>query len=72
MTDIEQWWHRLGCTRNPGIHTGEESAMCAEIRELRAALERAESALTRSGFQDFGGQEWKPPLDAAMAAQKEK
>lgn len=29
---------------------------------LQQRLERAERALLRSGFQDLGGQEWKPPL----------
>lgn len=30
-----------------------------------ARLERAERALIRAGFQDLGGQEWKPPLGKA-------
>lgn len=38
VDDIEVWWKRIGCVRNPGIHTGEESAMGAEIGELRKAL----------------------------------
>lgn len=31
-------------------------------RPLLAKLDRAERALKRAGFQDLGGQEWKPPL----------
>ena len=38
VDDIEVWWKRLGCIRNPGTHTGEESARDAEIKELRQAL----------------------------------
>ena len=38
LEDIEVWWKRLGCIRNPGTHTGEESARDAEIKELRQAL----------------------------------
>jgi hypothetical protein len=34
----------------------------AAVLELIAKLERAERALARGGFEDLGGQEWKPPL----------
>lgn len=38
LEDIEVWWKRLCCIRNPGTHTGEEAARDAEIKELRKAL----------------------------------
>lgn len=38
LEDIEVWWKRLGCIRNPGTHTGEEAARDAEIKDLRQAL----------------------------------
>lgn len=34
----------------------------ADTTALQAKLDRAERALIRSGFEDLGGQEWKPPL----------
>lgn len=40
---IEFWWQRIGCIRNPGAHSGEESARDAEIRELRAYIEELEA-----------------------------
>lgn len=44
---IDPWWKRIGCMRDPGIQTGEESAMSAEIRELREALMSAEKDAAR-------------------------
>jgi hypothetical protein len=39
------------------------AASCpATVLELIAKLDRAERALLRAGFEDLGGQEWKPPL----------
>jgi uncharacterized protein YlxW (UPF0749 family) len=61
---IPTWWQRLGCTWNPGSHTGEESARDAEIADLRtdndalrariAELEAAlKDALVSSGFSSL-------------------
>jgi hypothetical protein len=36
-----------------------------ECNELRAKLDRAVRALERNGFEDKGGQEWKPPVNRA-------
>lgn len=33
--------------------------------QIKAKLDRAERALLRAGFQDLGGEEWKPPLGPA-------
>lgn len=35
---IKKWWERIGCSRNPGTHTGEEQARDLEIADLRAEL----------------------------------
>jgi len=47
--DIPAWWERLGCVRNPGAHTGEESARDGEIADLRAALADQVAARLPSG-----------------------
>jgi RNase H-fold protein (predicted Holliday junction resolvase) len=39
--EIEFWWQRIGCVRNPGAHSGEEVARDNEIHELRKALQSA-------------------------------
>ena len=44
-SEIEVWWKRCGCISNPGVHTGEEVARDAEIRELREALISAEGSI---------------------------
>lgn len=35
------------------------------IELLSRKLERAQSALQRAGFQDLGGEQWKPPINEA-------
>lgn len=42
-SDIPTWWQHLGCTSDPGAHTGEESARDEEIAELREALRKSEA-----------------------------
>ena len=41
-----------------------------ENAALRARWDRAERALTRAGFEDKGGQEWKPPINKDSFAPK--
>lgn len=45
----------------------EREDLAATVARLTAALNKAQRALIRAGFQDRGGQEWVPPLgnDAA-------
>lgn len=45
--EIETWWQRLGCIRNPGAHSGEESARDDEIAELRGAIESREQEVLK-------------------------
>lgn len=45
--EIETWWQRLGCIRNPGAHSGEESARDDEIAELRGAIESQEQEILK-------------------------
>jgi hypothetical protein len=40
-------------------------ALDSQPTSLQSRLDRAERALLRAGFQDLGGQEWKPPLGPA-------
>lgn len=47
LSEIQTWWQRFGCVRNPGTHTGEESLRDAEIKELREALAAAEKDAER-------------------------
>lgn len=51
MKDIEVWWKRIGCQRQPSFSTGEQVAMAAEIKELREALD--ESADYRSLLKKY-------------------
>lgn len=46
MKAIPTWWQRIGCTREPQAHTGEDQAYRAEIADLRAALQKQTAALT--------------------------
>lgn len=44
----------------------------ADGDELAKELERAKRALVRSGFEDLGGQEWKPPVNRRVAELQER
>lgn len=35
---IDPWWKRIGCMTEQKAMTGEEAAMCDEIRDLREAI----------------------------------
>jgi hypothetical protein len=48
---------------NKEFHTSIHYQSAIEF--LKRKLERAEGALTRAGFQDLGGEHWKPPVNEA-------
>lgn len=50
-----------------GIH---QCADC-KLSDLKIRLDKAERSLIASGFQDLGGEAWKPPLGQAPAAAQE-
>ena len=64
--------NRLGCERIRSRRQQEELAK--DIKKSIEALEkralRAERALKRAGFEDKGGQEWKPPINKDSFAPK--
>lgn len=44
----------------------------ADEGELTKELKRAKGALIRSGFEDLGGQEWKPPVNHRVTELQER